>query len=281
MLRLLRSLAAQDTGGLFSHSAVVADNDAAGSARPVVERFAEETGFPVRYGAEPRRGIALARNCAVALAEGDYLAFIDDDEFASAGWLRGLYLECGRRQTAGALGPVLRHFDAEPPAWLRRGGFYQRPVHPTGSPLRWLDGRTNNALVRRDALPGDGPPFRPQFTVGEDQDFFRRMIAQGGRFSWCAEAVVFEVVPPVRWRRGFMLRRALQRGATSVRHPSFGIRQRLKSLAAVPAYTIVLPFALLTGQHRFMDILVRLCDHLGAVLAMVGVDRAEGAYVTE
>ena len=70
---------------------------------------------------------------------------------------------------------------------------------------------------------GDAQPFRPEFLTGEDQDFFRRMIDRGHVFVWCDEAVAYEVVPPVRWRRTFMLRRALLRGRISLLHPTFGL----------------------------------------------------------
>ena len=49
-----------------------------------------------------------------------------------------------------------------------------------------------------------------------------------------------------------MLRRALLRGRISLLHPTFGLRAIVKSLVAVPAYTAVLPFALVAGQSRFM-----------------------------
>ena len=57
-------------------------------------------------------------------------------------------------------------------------------------------------------------PFNPEFRQGEDQDFFRRMIDHGHVFIWCNEAVAYEVVPPIRWKRTFMLKRALLRGAS-------------------------------------------------------------------
>ena len=53
------------------------------------------------------------------------------------------------------------------------------------------------------------------------------------------------------------------------------------SLVAVPAYVIALPLALLTGQGRFMTYLVSLCDHLGRLLAVVGINPVRTPYVTE
>src|SRR5262249_17019668 len=124
-------------------------------------------------------------------------------------------------------------------------------------------------------------PFRPEFRSGEDQDFFRRMIAKGSVFVWCDEAVAYETVPPIRWKPAFMLRRAFLRGASAVLHPTFGVVDIVKSMIAVTAYAIALPFASLFGRHRFMSLLVSLCDHLGKLLALLGIRPVKEQYVTE
>ena len=96
-------------------------------------------------------------------------------------------------------------------------------------------------------------------------------MEKGHSFIWCKEAVAYEVVPPIRWKRSVMLRRALHRGAVTLLHPTFGAREIAKSLIAVPAYLAALPFALVLGQHRFMDLLIRLFDHLGKLFALLGI----------
>src|SRR5271157_3311532 len=107
------------------------------------------------------------------------------------------------------------------------------------------------------------------------------MIERGHIFIWCDEAVAYEVVPPIRWTRTFMLRRALLRGAITLQHPTFGVRDIAKSVIAVPTYTVALPFALMLGHHRFMDLLVRLFDHLGKLLALLGICPIKSPYVTK
>jgi len=180
----------------------------------------------------------------------------------------------------GVLGPVKRHFDEEPPKWVVKGKFYERPTYPTGFVIDWSKGRTNNVLLKRRIVAASAQPFRPQFLTGEDQDFFRRMIEKGHVFVWCNEAVVYEVVPPIRWKRTFMLRRALLGGAVSVIGPTFGALAIAKSVIAVPAYTAALPFALVLGHHRFMILSVKLFDHLGKLLALIGIKPIR-AYVTD
>src|ERR1700680_1280790 len=67
---------------------VVVDNDLAGSARPLIEQLrASGAPFMIAYEVQPERNIAVTRNLTVRLADGDWLAFIDDDERAPASWL--------------------------------------------------------------------------------------------------------------------------------------------------------------------------------------------------
>jgi succinoglycan biosynthesis protein ExoM len=279
--RLLEELADQDTGGLFAYSVVVADNDQLESARPIVSAFASSSAIPTRYCVEPQQNISLARNKAVENAHGDYIAFIDDDEFPTNRWLLTLLTTCEKYGVDGVLGPVRPHFNEEPPNWIRKGKFYDRPSYPTGFVIDWRKGRTGNVLLKAALIKSCEQPFRPDFRTGEDQDFFRRMIEKGHTFVWCDEAMAYEVVPEIRWKRTFMLKRALLRGANSLAHPTFGAADVVKSVIAVPAYMAALPFALLLGHHCFMTLLVKTFDHLGRLLALIGVKPITEQYVTE
>jgi glycosyltransferase involved in cell wall biosynthesis len=266
---------------LFTYSIVVADNDPDGSAKIAVAEMQTKVRVPLKYCAEPLRGIARARNTVVANAEGDYLALIDDDEFPIADWLKTLLTTCRRYNVDGVLGPVKRHFDEEPPPWLKKSSLYDRETNPTGMQVEWKDSRTGNVLMKREVVLNDPMPFRPEFRAGEDQDFFRRKIEEGRRFVWSSEAAVYEVIPPSRWTRLYYIRKALLQGSTAALQPDCGPVKIAKSLIAVPLYTLALPLMLLAGQQHFMTYVVKLCDHAGKLLALVGIDPIKGEYVTD
>ena len=279
--RLLQGLAQQDTGGKFSYSVVIADNDRLESARPVAEEFAAASKIPLTYCVQPRQNIALTRNKAIENATGDYIAFFDDDQFPTSRWLLTLLEACDRYKVDGVLGPVKPHFDEEPPRWFVKAGLCERRTYPTGYVIDGEKGRTGNVLLKRSLFHPGEQPFRPEFRTGEDQDFFGRMIAKGHVFIWCNEAVAFEVVPPIRWKLSFLLRRALLRGANSLVQQTSGFVDVLKSFIAVPGYLVALPFSLLLGQGKFMLCLVKLFDHMGKVLAVFGINPVKEPYVTE
>lgn len=279
--RLLEGLGAQETDGRFTYSIVVADNDLLESAKAVAADFAVASRVPIRYCVQPCQNIALTRNKAIENAPGEFVAFIDDDEFPTSTWLLTLFNACQTYGVDGVLGPVKPHFDQEPPKWVVQGKFYDRPTYPTGFVIDWRKGRTGNVLLSSRLFRDTGERFRADFLTGEDQDFFRRMIEKGHVFIWCNEAVAYEVVPPLRWKRTFMLRRALLRGAISLNHPTFGARDIVKSLIAVPAYTAALPVSFVVSHCRFMTYLVSLFDHIGRLLAIVGIRPIRASYVTE
>ena len=270
--KTLERLSNQRTDGLFSYSVVVADNDAERSAESMIQALSPVLPVAITYCCEPQQNIAMARNKAIQNADGDFIAFIDDDEFPGDDWLYHLFNTCASRGVAGVLGPVKPYFESEPPAWVRKGKFFDRPTFNTGYKLTYDQARTGNVLFRREILGTVEVFFRPQFaTAGEDVDFFRRMMQRGFTFIWCNEASVYEIVPASRCNRSYLLKRALLRGSNFHKHPTDRLKNAAKSLIAVPCYTLALPFLALFGQHMFLKYLIKLFDHASRLLAYVGL----------
>jgi glycosyltransferase involved in cell wall biosynthesis len=277
----LADLKRQATENLFSFAIVVVDNDSNRSAKEIVDDFQNSSCLRIDYGVEGEQNISLARNKAVQMADGDLLAFIDDDEFPVADWLLLLYRGIKKYNADGILGPVIPHFSREPPRWVVKGGFFERPNHENGEVLRWTDTRTGNVLLKKSLFEDIPYPFDSKLgSGGEDRDFFRRMIAKRKVFVWCKEAIVYEAIAPERWKRLVLLKRALLRGKTSLNQSNFGSVEILKSLVAVPAYSLSLPLLLCFGHQIFMKYLIKDCDHLGRLLAFCGADVVKEKYVT-
>ncbi len=271
--RLLEELGKQATGGLFTFSIVVVDNDCFESGKGIVNHFAAASSIGVTYCVEPCQNIALARNKAVANAKGDFIAFIDDDEFPARDWLRNLFRACTSHDAAGALGPVRPHFTHSPPAWIIKGKFAERPTYATGHVMDWRQSRTGNVLFRKEILNGHEEAFKPQFgTGGEDVDFFERMTKRGWLFVWSNEADVFEEVPQDRCTHRYHIRRALLRGRNSLQREGHRGLSLGKSLIALPTYGFLLPFLFIIGHHHFMRYAIKLSDHAGKLLAFVGLN---------
>jgi len=278
LAQLLFALKNQKTLDKFSYSIVIADNDVSEAGRPTAEQASAEHKLRIRYVVETEQSIAKARNRAVKSSEGDLLAFIDDDEVPDSDWLLKALEALQAFKVDGILGPVIPQYLGSPPRWVVQGKFYERETHETGTMLRWHQTRTGNVLMRKDVFFAKNNFFREQFgRGGEDRDLFKRLIQQGYKFVWCNEAVVREVISPSRYSRKFMLRRALVRGTL----PHFRFGDYCKSLVAVPFYLVLLPFLIFLGQRLFMSILIKLFDHVGRLLSVMGLDVVKDRYVMD
>ena len=277
--RLLRTLALQETGGLFDISVVVVDNDAAAPARETVLRLEKELSLKITYGIEPEQTIPAARNHALRLSHGNYIGIIDDDEFAPQNWLLTMYKAIDTFNVDGALGPVHPFFESKPPAWLIKGGFCERPVHPTGTLLRWDQTRTGNVLLKKDVFDKHHLQFDLKWkTSGSDRAFFKEAMTVGCRFVAVEEAPVYEIVPPERWKKSYYLKRALVHGFNAYRNSVVELRGfsraavPVKLIGALIVYAVATPICACFGTQVLMRYLEKGCHHLSGLLAMLGIE---------
>ena len=127
---LLEELGRQVTDGLFTYSIVVADNDESQSAKMVVSEFAARSDIAITYCVQPRRNIALARNTTVENATGDFIAFIDDDEFPTKRWLLTLLNACYKYGAGWCAGSCNAIFRRKYPKMDHQGRLLRSPDTP-------------------------------------------------------------------------------------------------------------------------------------------------------
>lgn len=284
---LLEDLARQQ---LLPREVVVVDNDAFGSARAVVESARTDTApFPIRYEIQPQKNIALTRNRTVALAQGDWLAFIDDDERAPPGWLQRLADTATRFSADGVLGPVEPVLPATAPAWLRRGRFYDWARMRTGATVPVNQLRFGNVLLSAARLRVEEPVFNPAYglTGGEDGDLLARLVQAQWLIVWCDEAVVHEPVESSRLSLRWLLRRSLRGGQDFARHAlagrygpvtaasrvQFFLRALTQMLVSAGLVLLCLPL----GLHRAAHWLTKASANLGKLSAFLGLHYREYA----
>ncbi|HEY4283134.1 MAG TPA: glycosyltransferase family 2 protein [Chthoniobacterales bacterium] len=223
--KLLLSLAAQETGGEYTFAVVVADNDVERSAEPVVREL-NASGAKIIYAVEPEQNISLARNKALSLATGDYIAAIDDDEYANSSWLLQLYRALTSFNADVVHGPVIPEFPPQTPRYIREA--FMRPNPPTGSTGKYIL-NAGNTLFRRTLIEGTKTPFDPRFgrTGAEDTAFFFDLRRRGSRMTWCREALVFEAVPSPRANLMWLVRRKFRHGNLYPRYHGYSNPMRV------------------------------------------------------
>jgi glycosyltransferase involved in cell wall biosynthesis len=105
---LARCLAALPAGSrkLESPEVIVVDDCSNDDTSRAVDEFCSATGWQVRYLRQDHPlGANAARNAALKVAQGEIIAFIDDDVLVTEGWL-GKLLACLSEQFPVVSGPV-------------------------------------------------------------------------------------------------------------------------------------------------------------------------------
>ena len=194
---------------------LVADDDPErGAARLLLGRAGN---LPVRVLAVGSRNIAIARNACMDEAQGDWMAFVDDDEIVARDWLIRLFSAMAEFRADVVVGPVYPIYPVGTPEWLRRANPLYVDWGPRG---RLVDtGRSGNVLFRRDderwrALRFDAALGR---SGGEDTDFFHRMYLAGAVIVVTDDARIDEDAPAARLHPTYLRRRALRSGQSYAR----------------------------------------------------------------
>lgn len=161
------------------------------------------------------RGLAGARNTALAIARAPLVAFLDDDAVASQDWLERLTSHLARPEVAGAGSMVSPRFERGRPSWLPTEFDWVLGCTHSGLPSHPTEVRNTlggASVVRRDLARGVGG--------------FRHDLGRVGRGAGGCEETEF------------FIRLQQQPDASVVYDPTTSIRHRVPSQRTTPHYFI-------------------------------------------
>lgn len=198
------------------------DNGSSDGTQQVLQA-AVDSGLPLRWISEPVTGHSRARNTAIQEAKAPLLAFTDDDVRLEEGWLEALCTVLDNNPPAVAAGgPVLLEADRALPPWMNPDMVRYLALCDFGSEARVLaypqDPVGANMIFRTAALREVGGfntdlGHRGALLIGSDEtELFHRIRERGGRVMYAPSARIRHLVPTLRLRRRFMLRRNFAQG---------------------------------------------------------------------
>lgn len=203
MLRnALVSLTGLNTSDDVSCELVLIDNNSTDDTAKVFEELAPRFPYPARRVFECQPGVVYARNRGVTEAQGEWVAFFDDDELADPDWLRDL-IEMAREKNVRCVAGAIHLL-------LPEG--HQRNLSPVSRMLlgetvgmhtpRRLNHRTTpgcgNLLIHRSVFQEVGM-FDPAYNRrGEDTDMFLRIYHAGIEAWFTPKGKTLHVTPPNR-----------------------------------------------------------------------------------
>jgi glycosyltransferase involved in cell wall biosynthesis len=240
LARCLTALLQQDADPA-TYEVIVVDDAASEETLLLVEcmaaRVASCGGPQLRYIAVTGRhghGPAVARNTGWRAAQGEIIAFTDDDCIPESCWLRtgiAAFVE----GVIGVSGKVIVPLSGIPTDYERNA-----------ARLAYSEFVTANCFYRRDVLEAAGG-FDERFTMAwrEDSDLFFRLLEEDGKLLSIPEAMVLHPVRPAPW--GISLkqqRKSMFNALLYKKHPEL---YRRKIQAAPPWHYYCIAGAALLG----------------------------------
>jgi glycosyltransferase involved in cell wall biosynthesis len=154
--------------GDVTYEIIVVDNNSTDATPEVVTTIARRAAGRVRYAFEPRQGLSYGRNTGIGLAQGQIIAFTDDDVKVAADWVQQIKRTFDERPEIDYVGGrVLPHWIHPPPRWLTRSMAHW-------SPLALQDYGADYVVIGRE---------RAVCLVGASLAFRRRVFDVEGLFT--------------------------------------------------------------------------------------------------
>jgi succinoglycan biosynthesis protein ExoM len=281
LIDTLRSIAAVRRPQNISLDVLIADDSSDGAATNLVTahpvKNLEVTCLKVASG-----NISSARNALLDQADGDWLIFVDDDEWVEPDWLERLFACQEDFQADVVIGPVRPDYPPETPEWLRKANPLYNDWGHRGK--RLYTGRGGNTLVRLGLIRSLDLRFDEAYgrTGGEDTMFFGQAAEKGARIFATDDAVAHEHVPAERLSATFILNRAVRSGQSYgqmrlARHPDpvWHVLFALSALAKCAAAGFLSVATRLFDRARSFRMRQKLALNMGKLRAVLGLPLAE------
>jgi glycosyltransferase involved in cell wall biosynthesis len=206
---------------------VIVDNASTDGTGDVVHRFASS--LPLTYCEEPRPGKNRALLTGLREAEGDLVAFSDDDATPDRAWLASLRRAADERLDFDVFAGTIRpRWEVLPERWVlddvdlaacyaitdpaRRAG----PIPPTLVPGANMAVRSR-VFERGYRFDPEVGPCGGDYAMGSETDLTVRLAEAGFKAWFCPEAVVEHFIRAHQVERKWILERAIRFGRGTYR----------------------------------------------------------------
>jgi glycosyltransferase involved in cell wall biosynthesis len=186
----------------YSFEVLIVDNNPSAPTRDLVEKYAAQAEFPIRYLPEPRRGVSYARNTGAAMAKGDCVAFLDDDCTVHPDWISNMMTAFVENDCDIVQGKVLLEFDyMHAPEWMDDADMANLALYDPGDEImRAHTIMTGNTCIKKSVFRKYGF-FDVRLGPGasgsaEDLEFFRRIRKEDLKILYVPDVIVYHCLLP-------------------------------------------------------------------------------------
>ena len=266
LLVTLSSVAAQQTAPQRWECIIVDNNSTDDTRQRVASFIAEHPDRNIRYHFEPQQGLSHARNAGIGVAQGDIIAFVDDDERIAEGFFDAylsLFAEHSDAMAAG--GRVIAEYPTGRPLWMSR--YTERPI---ANPI---DFGTEVRPYPTGAIPAGGNmAFRSEvfsriglfdttlgrsgksLIGGEESDLFERIAKEHMACYYTPGAAIHHIIPAAKLTPDYFARLSLNTGISQRRRATIHKRRMALYLGEVVKWCATLLLCLVhrPAQSRYL-----------------------------
>jgi len=208
--KALRSLLEAHIPATLEVRIIAVDNNSTDDTKAVIVEVAERSNGRVSYVFEKRQGRSPALNAGIAVATGDLIGFIDDDEEIDRSWYETILSAFTNNEVDFIGGPYVARFESEAPKWLPKDHGAVVGIVDGGDKVVRFDASYpgilmgGNAVFTRETLQRVGPYSTALGRSGtrllscEDEDMYQRLIAAGARGLYLPQLIVYHFIPEER-----------------------------------------------------------------------------------
>lgn len=209
---------------LKNYEVIIVDNASTDGTAEITKARLQDP--KVRYIYEPTLGLSVARNTGAQAAQGQVIAYLDDDAEASERWLASLlevFDNNPKVAIAGGKVTLIWPPNAHPPAWLSDDLSSGLGAYDLGNELLYiqqsaLTPRGLNYAVRKQFLQDVGGFDTHLGRVGknllsnEEQQMTRQALERDWQVAYVPNALAAHNVAPARMKPGWFLSRSWWQG---------------------------------------------------------------------
>ena len=167
---------------------IVIDDGSTDDTAAVLQQY-QPQGDRVRAIYQANQGVAIARNHGIELAQGEWIAFLDADDFFLPGKLAAQMAIAAAQPDLGMIHSGWNRVDAQGKLLMAVEPWRQIPKLTLESWLRWKPVLPSAMLFRREWLLRSGG-FDPRFPPAEDTELVLRLARMGCTADWLRQVTV-------------------------------------------------------------------------------------------
>jgi succinoglycan biosynthesis protein ExoM len=214
--KLLISIINQKNIDNFDIELIIVDNDIKRSSKHTVNKIKDfiqgSSRISLIYDTQPEKNISLTRNKTLELATGEFIFFIDDDEYADELCIYNHIQVFKNFDADVTFGNVLPYFDKNVPKFIKDSMPFYRINNISGEQTKYFI--TGNTFVKASSIKSLFAFFDPEYglTGGSDNEFFHRLKNSGAKLLSSSDSIAYEFIPKERANIKWLIKRVFRTG---------------------------------------------------------------------